>query len=469
MIVSSFGARIVGLCGTLVITRFLAPSVMGEVTTASVISMTTGWLSTWGFGQYAVIYGRGDDATEVTWHATVAYTIVGIAGFSIAVALAPAIATALGAPYAAHYVPGLALAAIVRRVGATPERVLTRSLRFSSVAIASASGDTAYAVSATCLVAAGLGGDGIIVANVIQSATATAMLVYAAGWRTWATPTRLRWTRFVAMLRFGVPLALQSVAHSASRYWGTFVVLRVFGTAAAGAYGLAYNLADIPAIYIGEQLTLVLMPSLASLPEARRPAAFERACRLLGIILFPLAIGLGVVAHTAVALLLSPRWQGVAPLLAVLSALSVSRPITCALSAYLEAHGLTGRLFALELANLILLLGGMRLLAPLGLTWSAAAVGIAFGLYALAGIAFVARRGLSLRRLAYGFARPLAACGAMTVAVFAVRMAIAGRVTLGAQLAAEIIAGALAYIAVILVVARDDARDLIDLARHARA
>jgi hypothetical protein len=57
----------------------------------------------------------------------------------------------------------------------------------------------------------------------------------------------------------------------------------------------------------------------------------------------------------------------------------------------------------------------------------------------------------------------------MTVAVFAVRMAIAGRVTLGAQLAAEIIAGALAYIAVILVVARDDARDLIDLARHARA
>src|SRR6188508_921372 len=77
MIVTSMGARVVGLLGTLVVTRFLAPEVMGEVTAAVIISMTTGWLSTWGFGQYAVVKGRGADALEVTWHATVMYAVVG--------------------------------------------------------------------------------------------------------------------------------------------------------------------------------------------------------------------------------------------------------------------------------------------------------------------------------------------------------------------------------------------------------
>ena len=39
------------------------------------------WLTIWGFGQYAVVKGRGDPAVarEVTWHATLFY-VVGLGG-----------------------------------------------------------------------------------------------------------------------------------------------------------------------------------------------------------------------------------------------------------------------------------------------------------------------------------------------------------------------------------------------------
>ncbi|HEX5062635.1 MAG TPA: oligosaccharide flippase family protein [Kofleriaceae bacterium] len=466
MIATSIGARVIGLLGTLIVTRFLAPDVMGDIAAAMIVSLTTGCLVTWGFGQYAVVEGRGADALEVTWHATVAYTVVGLVGFGGVTALAPVLADALGAPGAARYIPGFALAAIIRRVGATPERVLTRSLRFRSVAVASAAGEVAYGIVATSLVASGWGGQGVIVGNIVQSSVASALLIRAAGWREWATPVRLRWQRFARMLRFGVPLAVQSTAHAASRYWGTLLITRLFGSAATGLYSLAYNFADIPAIYIGEQLALVLMPSMANLPPERRAPALERSTRLLALILFPLAIGLGLVAEPLIAIVLPAKWQGVAPLLVVLSALSVFRPITWTLSAYLEARAQTGRLMLLEVASLIVMLCGIWLLSPLGIVWSAAAVGMAFGLYAIAGVLVVSRSGLSIARLAIGFVQPLVACGAMALVVLMLRPILQATVRLPAQLAVEILVGAFVYVNAALVVCRATARDLIGVVRE---
>jgi lipopolysaccharide exporter len=465
MTATSMGARVVGLIGTLAMTRFLAPEVVGEIATASIITLTAGWLSTWGFGQYAVVYGRGDDAIEITWHATVAYAVVGIVGLGAVTLLAPTLADLLDAPAAAHYVPGLAAAAVIRRIGATPERVLTRGLRFRSVGLANAAGEVAYTITALTLAASGWGGDAVIAGNIAQATIASSMLIGAAGWRAWATPVPLRWARFKDMLRFGVPLAVQLIAHSASRYWGTLLITRLFGAGATGVYNLAYNLADVPAIYVGEQLALVLMPSMAGLPPERRAAALERSAALLSLIIFPLAIGLGVIAVPLVATVLSPEWQGVATLLTVLSALSVFRPITWVLSAYLESNGRTGRLMFLELANLIVLLGGIWLLSPLGLAWSASAIGIAFGLYAVAGVWIVTRSGPSVTRLALGFLQPLVACAVMATAALALRQFLDGEVPVPAQLVIEIAVGAIAYVSSALVICRSTARDLLSLAR----
>ena len=51
-VVSSMAGRAVGLIGTLVMTRFLHPAQIGEVSDASILCMTANWLTVWGFGQY---------------------------------------------------------------------------------------------------------------------------------------------------------------------------------------------------------------------------------------------------------------------------------------------------------------------------------------------------------------------------------------------------------------------------------
>jgi lipopolysaccharide exporter len=277
------------------------------------------------------------------------------------------------------------------------------------------------------------------------------ILFKAAGIRSWATPTRLSWVRIKDMLAFGVPLGIQGIANQASRYWDKLTISHYFGTGAVGTFNMAYNLADIPAIQVGEQIALVLMPSMAELPRERRPRALERSSALLSLIL-P-----------------NNEWQEVAPLLAVLTSLSVFRPITWVLSAYLEAESKTNRLMFLELLKVGLLILGIAALHPFGLEVAAGAVGIAFGFTALLGIMVVVREGVSWRALASGFARPLAACVVMAAAVLgADRALVALSLDHAAiRLVVEILVGAIAYVMAAFFFARETAIDLLQLVRKA--
>ena len=469
-IISSMGARAIGVAGTLAMTRYLNPHQIGEVSDAVIIGMTANWATIWGFGQYTVVKGRGELAREVTWHATVAYMVLGTLSLGLVALFGGELAPFFDAPRAAAYVPGVALALWIRRLGAIPERVLQREMRFRAAGMALFAGEIVYTITALALAARGYGGWSIVIANIVQSCVVVIVLVRASGIASWATPVPLKWSRFADMLRYGVPLGIQGLAHGASRYWDNLTISHYFGPGVTGAYNMAYNLADIPAVQVGEQIAMVLMPSMAELPRERRAAALERSTALLSLVIFPLAIGLGLVARPLIALILpANEWQLVAPLLAILACLSVFRPIVWVLSAYLEAEGKTNRLMVLELAKLGLLIAGIVVLQRFGVRAASGAVGAAFGVTAIAGVALVVREGPSPRRLLDGFLRPLAACAVMAAAVYG---AHEGFVTLGwdhpgALLGAMIVAGSVAYVAAAFVICRATTRDMLDLLRTA--
>jgi len=477
-ILTSIGGRAVGVLGTLVMTRFLHPDQIGEVSDASIIAMTGNMVSIWGFGQYAVVKGRGPDAAEVTWHATVAYAVMGVVALGLVALFGGRLTPFLHAPGAAAYVPPMALAFFIRRLGAIPERVLTRQLRFRAASIANLSGELAYTTSSLTLAAFGYGGWAMVLGNIVQSSVAAVILMRAAGLASWATPTPLRWARFRDMLHFGVPLGIQNFAHDASRYWDNLTISHYFGTSTVGAYNMAYNLADIPAIQVGEQVAMVLMPSMAELPPERRPAALERASAVLSLIIFPLAVGLGLVAYPLIELILPANaWQLVAPLLVVLACLSIFRPIMWVLTAYLTAEAKTGRLMFLEIAKLILLIGGIAGAQRFGVRAASAMVGVSFGVTAIAGVVLVTRTaheggraGPSPRRLLTGFLQPFLACCVMAAAVRGIHevLHLAGITHPAIHLAVMITAGAIAYVAAALIICRATALDLLDLLKKLR-
>jgi PST family polysaccharide transporter len=469
-VISSIGGRAVGVLGTLVMTRFLHPDQIGEVSDATILCMTANWLTIWGFGQYTIVKARGEEATEVIWHATVFYIVLGAIALGTVALIGGYFTPLLKAPHAAVYIPGMALALFIRRLGAMPERMLTKQMNFRPSGLALAVGESAYTVSAVMLAALGFGGMSIVYGNLVQSIVVVFILLRAAGIRSWATPAPLRWARIKDMLRYGVPLGIQGIAHQAARYWDRPTISYYLGPSAVGVYNMAYNLADIPAIQVGEQVALVLLPSMAEMTSDRRAAALERSTALLSVVIFPLAVGLGLVAHALIPVILpANQWQEVAPLLVVLACLSVFRPMTWVFSAYFEAEQKTNRLMFLELLKIVVLLGGIALLAPYGLRVAACAVGIAFGVCALGGVVLVVREGPNPGRLLIGFLQPLLACAVMGGGVWLVHhgLAIAGVEHPTIYLVAEIVAGAVTYVAAALVICRSTSRDLLTLVRRA--
>ncbi len=305
----------------------------------------------------------------------------------------------------------------------------------------------------------------------MRSAVRLASLSLITPWREWLSPSRITLARTRELFAFGLPMSAAALAGFGSRRWDNLLFSSLFGEATAGLYNLAYNLADIPATQIGETIGDVLVPSFAQMDsDSRRRAALLRSMRLLILIVAPLALGLRVIAPTLTRALFDPRWAEVAPMLTLLSALSVVRPISWIGASYLQVKNQPRTIMLLEITKTAGLLAAIALLGRLGPRWACAAVGIAFALGSF-GYFWVIRRidGLTLREQILPLFPPVLACAPMVLAVLAARRALIalGGVPSGVGLGVELLVGALVFIPSAFALAPAASRDLITLLQTA--
>lgn len=466
---TSVGARTIGLAGTLLLTKFIAPDVYGEVSLAAVIIQTAHAVSSCGLSQYLV--SRPHEGRDAVFHATFYFTLLGVIALGVAVALRDPLGALIGAPGMARYIPGLALAGLLERVGTVQDRILVRDMRFREVGLLRSLGEIAYAVVTVGLAWAGWGAVAVVWGSIVRSAVRLVSLSLITPRREWLSPSRITLARTRELFAFGLPMSVGALAGFGSRRWDNLVFSGLFGEGTAGLYNLAYNLADIPATQIGETIGDVLVPSFAQMDsETRRRAALLRSMRLLILIVAPLALGLGVIAPTLTRALFDPRWAEVAPMLTLLSALSVVRPIGWIGASYLQVKNRPREIMWLEITRTCGLLAAIALLGRLGPLWACAAVGLAFAVGSF-GYFWVIRRidGLTLREQILPLLPPVLACAPMVFAVIAARR---GLIALGGAsdavgLATELLAGALVFIPSALALAPAASRDLLALLRTA--
>jgi lipopolysaccharide exporter len=461
---AGIGSRAIGLAGTLAVTRFIVPADYGEVTVAAVVVMSANQLSTIGFGQYLI--AKPEAPRSVAFHATAFHLVFGLVAAVVVLACAGRFAPALDAPGMMRFMPGLVLSGLLDRLGYVPERVLVRDLRFRPVSLARTAGDLAYSAVCVWLAAVGWGGTAIVVGNVARSLVRSGGFVLAAERRDWLEPSWFSMRATRDLFAFGVPMSIGALCGFASRRWDNLLVSRFFGPGPTGMYNLAYNLADVPAIQVGEQIGDALLPSFARMEVARRPAALVRSMGLLALVVFPLAVGLGAVAPTLVDTVFDARWRPLAPMLVLLSALSVTRPIGWTVESYLQARQLPRLVLGLEAFKLVALMLFIITFGRRSPLWTCAAVGVAFAAHALACLWAVRKiDGVPLRRSIGAIMPALSACVPMVLAVLAVRQGLLaagfGAEKPALRLLVEAVAGAVGYLVAAFFVARSPSHDLV--------
>src|SRR5690242_15650970 len=78
---SGLGTRVLGLVGTMVLTRFVAPYDFGEVSAATIVALTANQFSNLGVGTYVIAHPQAGRATM--FHATFVHLTLGLLAFAI--------------------------------------------------------------------------------------------------------------------------------------------------------------------------------------------------------------------------------------------------------------------------------------------------------------------------------------------------------------------------------------------------
>jgi lipopolysaccharide exporter len=462
-------SRALGLVGSVAITHFLDPQAIGEVGAAMVLVALANQMSTIGIGQY--VLAKASDGPRATFHATVLHLVTGVVAIGLVVALASPLTALFNAPHAASFVPGVAVAIMLDRIGYVPERIVIRDLRFRTIAGTRALTDVANTGFSLGLAVLGFGGWAIVVANIVRSGLRAIVFIYAADRSAWLSPHRLSRAVYKSILDFGIPTWFGSICEFASARVDNLLISYLFGPRVMAHYQVAYNLADVPADQIGEQVAEVLLPSFVKMEPEERKKAVVSSAGLLAFVVFPVAIGFGAVGKTLIALMLRPVWADVAPMLTILCVLSLMRPLSWQLGAYLMASGRPRVAMVCSTVKLVVIVAFMLTVGRLGPLIACFGVGFGYGAALLIAQYSISRTdGVPMTAMLGRTLPPLVACAPMIAAVLGVRK-LWGAAGLGplAGLPIEILAGVLGFVLGAFTLTPAITREFIQVVREARA
>lgn len=462
---TTLASRVIGLVGTLLLARYLAPEEYGEVMAAAIVAVTAFGTSTLGVGIY--LLSNRELTRAESFHATVWFLATGAVALGLVWALSVPLGHWLEADFTG-YMPMFVASTFLDRIVYLPERQLIRKLSFKWLSIARSAGELTFTAVSLTLAIRGYNAWAIVWGFFARSVVRALMIIPAVAWREWLEPHPFVRETFSKIMRFGIGVSVGGIATFLMRRWDNLLVSRFFGHAVMGAYNYAYNLADTPAVAIGEQMSDVVAASFPHAEGEKRQAALVRACTMVSLIMFPLAFGLGAVGETVVDAFFSAKWANVGPMLVWLSVLSAPRPLAHIIHAYFMASQRVRVVLAQEWLSLGIIMVSIATLGRAGVLWTCGAVGVAFVIRTLL-LMYVVQRldGIPMRRFLLPLVRPLIACLVMVAAIIAARPILVGLAPT-VRLAIEITVGAVVYLAGARLIFFDLTKEFVALLRSAR-
>lgn len=459
-------SRLITLVSTLVLTRFIAPDAYGAVLAASISTVTIAVFTSFAFGQYLIAKRSTPD---VAFQAAVLHTGIGVVAMVVLVVFREPIGRLLRTPEMSDFVIYYAIAHVIDRARYVPERLLMRDLRFRAIATINGSGELVYVAVALSL-APGFAEDAIVIAVLVRAVFNASLYFAAVPRAAWFVISPLSADVVRGLFGYGLPIMIGAVADRAATRWDNFFMSTMFGPAVMGRYNLSYSLAETPVSHVAEHIGEVLMPSFAKMEDAERRRAVVKAAALMALIVSPLGVGLGAISPTLVEALFDERWAGIAPMLAVLSIMTLFRPMTWSAIAYLQAVQQTRLVMYASFTRAMLVLPLVGVFGWLGdPTWACVGAAVGHAVHAIGTIIVTGRvTGLPVASYLAGVLRPLVACLPMFAAVVTVEMGL-DRLDVhpAVSLVAQIVAGGAAYVVSALVLVRASALELVRLGRGA--
>ncbi len=313
--INRFSSQGIQFVFNILIARILLPEDYGAIALLGIFMAVSQTFIDSGFANALI---RKTDRTDKDYNTVFFFNIV-IASFFCAILwfTAPAIARFYDTPILTKAMRIICFNLVINAFGAIQHTRLTIDINFKSKAIISIITISVVGAVGLWMAVHGYGIWTLVFQSLVGSSLNTVLAWTFVKWR-----PRLvfSWNSLKEMFPFGSKLLVSSLFDT---IWGNMyniVIGKVMNPAALGVYNRAESFATFPSSNIYGLVQGVSYPVLCSIQDDRQRLreTFRRFVRLFAYIVFPMMIGLAVVADPFIRLVLTDTWQESIPYLQIL-------------------------------------------------------------------------------------------------------------------------------------------------------
>jgi O-antigen/teichoic acid export membrane protein len=449
---AKWASQVLAWASTLVVARILTPDDYGLVSMATVYLGVLTLVSEFGLGS-AVVTLR--DLTEEQIAQLNGLSVcLGMVGFAISCAVAVPLGRFFGSPGLPRVIVVMSIGFIATSFQSIPSSLLQKELRFRLLSVIEAIRCVALSGAMVLFALLGLRYWTLVFGALLSSIMGTLLTLAKRRHRlAWPCPSSLKHA-----IRFSRQVLVGRLAWYGYSNADFVVAGRMLGQAALGTYTVAWNLANAPLEKITSLVGSVTPAYYSAVQEDR--GALRRyllkPTEAISLIMFPVMVGMAFVSRDAVLSVLGQKWQGAIAPLQLLALYACVRSIMPLIAQVLMVTGDSG----FVMWNGIISAVALPIAFLIGSHWGpqgiAAAWVVAYPINAVP-LYLQASRRISLSKAEFWRALSPATHGTLLMALVlsVVRLLLSGHFAMVTRLVIQVLSGAIAYVAVVLLFHRD--------------
>jgi O-antigen/teichoic acid export membrane protein len=314
--------KLLSFVTTVILARLLLPEQFGLVGYCLIAFQYLSLLNL--FGMDVALISRRDKLQEAANAAFLGNIATGALLFGVAWVAAPSIAAFFKAPAVTPLFRALALSLPLGALGAVPDALLQRALRFKARLLPEFGRSIVKGIISVFFAWRGFGVWSLVLGHIGGEVMGTASAWVLAGWR----PT-LSFDSRVAreMTVFGVHIVAIGLLGALFSNVDFLFVGRILGAEALGYYTLAYRIPELVLASTNNVVARVAHPLFSRVQSSAEQLriTFISYLRYMSLIIFPAGVGLAIVTAPFIIATYPPRWAPSIPAMQLISlALAVS-------------------------------------------------------------------------------------------------------------------------------------------------
>ena len=308
------GAQGVTFLVTIVLARLLAPEVYGLMALITVFTAILQVFVDSGLGNALI---QKKDADDLDFSSVFFFHLaMCIALYLLLFFCAPLIATFYHNPELTAVIRVLGITLLIAGVKNVQQAYVSRKLQFKRFFFATLGGTIGAAVIGIAMAYMGFGVWALVAQSLFNAIIDTIILWFTVRWR---PKWQFSLARLKELLKYGWKLLASSLLHTFYTNLRTLVIGKLYTSADLAYYEKGQSFPTLIVSNINASIDSVLLPTMSGVQDSREAvkAITRRAIVTSSYLMWPMMIGLVVVAKPLVLLLLTEKWMAAVPFLQI--------------------------------------------------------------------------------------------------------------------------------------------------------